>query len=1104
MLVAEVNPGDVLISAFEKYSETIKKADVTEMYARAVSSKPYKIKNCSLYVPANYHGSVIKIIDIERGKALSLQDGLERRIGIVIHLETKVSIGDKICSRHGSKGVVGQILNDHEMPYYKTEKSCCFSQECTIKEPHNHVQIILNPIGVIGRLNVGQLYETTLAKIAEKKNETVIVPPFQNSWNLQKIVTDLKSHGFSEDGREQLFMVEEGKERRLHYQSLVGPQYFLRLQHLSEHKIQARRIEQPFDYTMRDNQPRMGKRVSDNHIIGSAQRVGEMETWALAGHGAWHILDDLLNVKSDDELLRKQNKVGGFLKDEGDRRPQALVNLILLFRALHLDLRLFNKNGKDVTKIFIENKLGIAFEKASLSWAKDDQIDDWHITNEVTSENLFTSEKGKTATEYDPNGLYSMIIFPPDYNWQMGKISLAKPVPHPGYNDLHINMIPVLPRIFRIEQDDVTNYEDDLNILYQHVIVANNKLKHYLDSKNDSEELKWFKILKKRIENLFFGGEVYGKQRKGIYEILRGKKGLIRGHLAGKRADYSGRAVIVADPELALDEIGIPETLWNQFFPDRGKSEKSFILINRQPSLHRYSFQSFRATLHQHGNVVGMNPFVCKPFNADFDGDTVSIHVPRKPAAINEAELLLPSHNLLSQANGKPVLGFEKDIALGVAYITYHPKINCDDQIRCSTEKDFPLRGRGLWEKVVYQNIETTVGRLLLRRLFTEEVSMQNRSMTSKIWDRLLSDLFAVASSTQNSQLIIDFTHQLSLVLMPALKNSGLSISFSDFIPLDSSPKNEEMPSFLWMLRQIGKYNDDLEKQIIQFRGRMRRPGNDEPTAEVLSGLMKGHSEKEYLLTAHGARSGLVDKGVITAPAGNELRKWIYHLQHLYIVEKDCKSLSNLDSHSIDSDQLIGSRYDTKGDIITVIKENQKFRSPLACKGRDQQGNPGICAKCYGNDPATGRLPEIGLPVGILAAQAIGERVSQETMKSFHTGGTQKIKTGNYEKAGLDLIELLQNDLFIYKKKRKKTDPLKTIQRIWKYFPSSNKPRMIHFEVLLKGYSDEYTGLLSAIAKSQDKRQIFKLASSEQSDNLFSVMSRIISGRLIKYDPKEQ
>ena len=139
------------------------------------------------------------------------------------------------------------------------------------------------------------------------------------------------------------------------------------------------------------------------------------------------------------------------------------------------------------------------------------------------------------------------------------------------------------------------------------------------------------------------GGNVNGKFRRGIKNILEGKRKLVRGHLAGKRADYSGRAVIIGDPGMPIDEAGIPDTIWDKLFPGIDKSENPMILLNRQPSLHRYSIQAFRASWHRRGDVICLNPFVCKPFNADFDGDTIAVHIPRKPDAIKEAETLLPT-----------------------------------------------------------------------------------------------------------------------------------------------------------------------------------------------------------------------------------------------------------------------------------------------------------------------------------------------------------------------------------------------------------------------------------------------------------------------------
>ena len=106
-----------------------------------------------------------------------------------------MKVGDKIASRHGAKGVVVNIIPDAEMPYLKTEASACMDDKCSVNEPHRHVQVILNPLGVTGRLNLGQLYETTLAKVAESQNQPFVVKPFVNEWNLDHLAKDV-SHSW--------------------------------------------------------------------------------------------------------------------------------------------------------------------------------------------------------------------------------------------------------------------------------------------------------------------------------------------------------------------------------------------------------------------------------------------------------------------------------------------------------------------------------------------------------------------------------------------------------------------------------------------------------------------------------------------------------------------------------------------------------------------------------------------------------------------------------------------------------------------------------------------------------------------------------------------
>ena len=309
-----------------------------------------------------------------------------------------------------------------------------------------------------------------------------------------------------------------------------------------------------------------------------------------------------------------------------------------------------------------------------------------------------------------------------------------------------------------------------------------------------------------------------------------------------------------------------------------------------------------------------------------------------------------------------------------------------------------PLEEKDYWDEVTVQGIKTTAGRLRLKRLFGD-IPILNRCMDKKDWFQNLEKLSQKASK-ENPEIFSRFAHDISILFQDALKRSGLSLSLSDF---SDETSNGYAPSLLWFLRKSGKYSEDIEKQIVLKRGEMRRPGrDDEFTKPIESCLLDGHSEGEYLCSAHGARAGLVDKGLITSYSGYFLRDLIFRLQHLYIVEEDCRTSKGLIADNVDHDQIAGTRFGLDGDLVNAITKDTPSRSPLTCTAKDSLNHAGICQKCYGLDPATGKLPEIGLPVGILAAQAIGERVSQETLKSFHTGG--KVET---EKKGLALVQYL-------------------------------------------------------------------------------------------------
>lgn len=1126
----EVGPGEVLVSAVLKRSTPVHKTQVLDSLRGTPFSDEAlaETRDRSLRLPHNFRGRVVAILDSEQPGAfpMALPPRVTRRIGVRVRRIELLVVGDKLTGRHGNKGVVVRLLPDREMPYLKTQEQHCTDEQCRVCGPHRHLQVLLNPLGVLGRLNVGQLYETALAKVAEARGKPYVVAPFVDKWTPERLARELSNTGFAPDGKEQLYIVEGAAERPLRYQSLVGPQYLLRLHHLAWEKVHGRAGGRVGDYTLRDDQPRAGKRS------GGGQRVGEMETWALAGHGAWHLLDDCLTVKSDDRELRRVASDDPVNWD-GKRRPRALVNLILAVRGLGLDMRLWNAEEQDVTQAFLAQSRGVEFHGLTLDLAPPEMRQRWELHGEVCSLKLYSAKASGPELGPDQEGLLSRTIF--EKSWHMGCITLAHPIVHPlaarrlwpmfhfpnrfkksaswGWatelldllnerqewpaerkgalkgrkevprrpSDYCLFCLPVVPTSFRRERlGRVHDFQHNLNLLYLDVLIANAGLRVLIDNHAPALILKdGRERLFQTVNRLFFGGSRRGGERlQGLLDVLAGKTGLLRGHLAGKRVDFSGRAVIVGDSTVALDEVRLPSTLWSALFPRQTSVDEKgqIVLLNRQPSLHRYSFQAFYASPHQDGDVIRINPFVCKPFNADFDGDTIAVHVPRKPQARSEATKLLPSGNLFSQANGGLVLGFSGDIALGAVYLSHHPDIQSGDEVPFTDESACPLHGHDFWEERVVGGVRTTVGRLLLRRVFAS-VSIPNRRLDVKddTWQEVLE-----AVARQEPEVFKRFTNDISQLLAGVLRESGWSLSVADFATLgknfDAVLDTEATtltPHFLWVVRQA-KAKGDLT-HLVGPRGAMRRPGTEKKTRPIASGLVEGHTEAEYLRSAHGARTGLVDKGLNTAPAGLLLRRLIYALQGVYIVTEDC-----------------GVSEGGKGG------RGLHHRSPYTCRASDRSGRWGICQKCYRSDPSTGKLPEIGLPVGLLAAQAIGERASQLTLRTFHTGG------GIQKSLDLDLLR----DRLFKSKITTEQDAARWIREMMTLFKDlSDRPLQVHFEIIVRGLKDKEASDRDFLAKwtySGVGANLLFGAARRAEDPLWGVISRIVAGRLVGTGPQKE
>ena len=285
-----------------------------------------------------------------------------------------------------------------------------------------------------------------------------------------------------------------------------------------------------------------------------------------------------------------------------------------------------------------------------------------------------------------------------------------------GGNDpanMILDVIPVIPPDLRpmVQLDGGRFAASDLNDLYRRVINRNNRLKRLLDLDAPAIIVNNEKrMLQESVDALFDNGRRGrpvsgrgGRPLKSLAEALKGKQGRFRQNLLGKRVDYSGRSVIVTDPKLKLHQCGLPKTMALELFQpfvmkrltELGKVENikgakraierraSFVwdileevidgrlvLLNRAPTLHRLSIQAFEPVLVE-GKAIHLHPLVCAPFNADFDGDQMSVHVPLSVQAQAEARILMmSSNNLRSPASGKPVNIPSQDMIIGVYYLT--------------------------------------------------------------------------------------------------------------------------------------------------------------------------------------------------------------------------------------------------------------------------------------------------------------------------------------------------------------------------------------------------------------------------------------------------
>lgn len=288
---AEVHPGDILVGKITPKGE--QELSSEERLLRAIfGEKAKEVRDTSQRMSNGKHGKVVGVKVFSRENGHELKAGVLMQIQVFVAQMRKISVGDKLGGRHGNKGVIARVLAVEDMPFM---------------EDGTPVDIILNPLGVPSRMNIGQLFETHLGMAARALGFKVATSSF-NGVPLEKIKSLLGEAGFPEDGKQQLYDGRTGeafKER-----TTVGNMYMIKLNHMVADKIHARSTG---PYTMVTQQPLGGKAQN------GGQRFGEMEVWALEAYGAANTLQEMLTIKSDDvygrskayESIIKQTEIVG-------------------------------------------------------------------------------------------------------------------------------------------------------------------------------------------------------------------------------------------------------------------------------------------------------------------------------------------------------------------------------------------------------------------------------------------------------------------------------------------------------------------------------------------------------------------------------------------------------------------------------------------------------------------------------------------------------------------------------------------------------------------------------------------------------------------------
>lgn len=881
--------------------------------------------------------------------------GLLEDVSVSYRVERPLQIGDKLTTRHGGKGVVTRIVPDEEMPRIQLPPRSDGTDGGS-----RVVEVLLNPLGVIKRLNMGTAMELAqgldqvLSADDWESASPTVAPRALGREGRLTLADRLADRGAAggklplKDVSGSLVGPEDGRV-------MVGPLYLVKLNHLAKAKGGARGDAGASPMTF---QPVKSAAWVGDRRRSAPQRIGEMELWSLEAIGSAKAIDDLFSTRGigdlgvrnamsaapDDERLLPGGlraalnflAVAGvaFTSDSDGVVTPSPRNISLspivgtrdeLVRALWRGGDLGSGLGDVVAEYAVQARSEVAkagydalarkvFELATREPERD-------AADPAARERLRFEIILPEAVDHPWNAKKPKMRLKDQEEWRvlppLKRLAIVPPALVSGIHDIERD--PMIRRYLAILEwvliyDDLKDRSTRARAKAS-VAAKTRKAQGTAVAKKSSQvdpESEALRRIAKNVRGLLGRLGDADENPHSIAGRLSDKLGLLRRNGLGATATNSGRAVLVGDPTLDPEHVRLPAWMAEDLGVDHGLGYVDVVVVNRQPTLHPYNFQALRAVGWEDrdarevdANAVALHPILLKSIAGDFDGDTVAVHRPATERTRQEMwELRRPAAALRSGASGELLAKLDQDIELGFGLARAQSGGSVSDRARDAAD-----------EVVGSDPLEYEIQR---EEALDAVVSLQTEALR--------------AAGTWGPSVI---------ALDPAA-NPGIAADLNEL----HTYAGDLHPGFATgAAGELG--SDGVRQWLVSWA---KQTDDDEQPPTVRGNYLDGLESEDYFAAAQPAIEGIAKKKLVTPFAGALTRSLVRNGYELTITTEDCGGHAGLDESSI----------------------------------FDCRETTGVCAEAYGANRETGLRVKVGDAVGIRAALFIGEKGTQRALKSIH------------------------------------------------------------------------------------------------------------------------